>query len=77
MPVQLPCPVLLRLGLRGTAYDNPPVVGLMLEWRRSDAGWQGLVVWAERPLQGEGWELRQRWVRADAITPVAGAPGAR
>lgn len=65
MAVDLPCPMRLRLGGAGNAYSSPPLSGLLLEWRRVEAGHQGLVVWAQRvnALSGE-WEVRMRWLDA-------------
>jgi hypothetical protein len=41
--------------------------GLLLEWRRVAAGWQGRVV---RPvLDGSGWVVVEEWLPAELLTP--------
>jgi hypothetical protein len=43
--------------------------GLLLEWRRSDAGWEGRVVYAAQVRPGR-WALVEEWVAAAALTPA-------
>jgi hypothetical protein len=39
--------------------------GLLLEWRRTAAGWQGRVV---RPIrQGQGWAIVEDWIAAEQL----------
>ena len=41
--------------------------GLLLEWRRTLAGWQGRVV---RPVREEGcWVVVEEWLPAAMLTP--------
>jgi hypothetical protein len=40
--------------------------GLLLDWRRTPAGWQGRVVYPIR--QGSAWVVVEEWVRAEWLT---------
>ena len=46
--------------------------GLLLEWRQSPSGWEGLVVYAARlrvtPARSR-WGLVQEWLPGDLLTP--------
>jgi hypothetical protein len=42
--------------------------GLLLEWRRTTAGWQGRVV---RPvLEASGWIVVEEWLPAELLAPA-------
>ncbi|HEX4688287.1 MAG TPA: hypothetical protein VH228_16020 [Nocardioides sp.] len=42
--------------------------GLLVEWRRTRAGWQGRVV---RPVcQSGAWVLAEDWISAEMLTPA-------
>jgi hypothetical protein len=44
------------------------VPGLLIEWRRTAAGWQGRVVHPVRdPVDGAGWILVEEWLPATAL----------
>lgn len=51
--------------------SDPEAPGLLLEWRREDDGWLGLVIYAERHRgrRGDYWTARTQWVEAARITP--------
>lgn len=76
--VPLPCAVLIRVGLGSTLITAREHLGLLLEWKqvvddRGVVSWRGLVVYALPGVGREGcWELRQRWMPPDALTPVTG-----
>lgn len=76
----LPCPVLIRLTLGSTVVKPREHVGLLLEWKQvtDDRGvrsWRGLVVYAMPGVGKEGsWELSQRWMTPECLTPIAGRP---
>lgn len=76
--IALPCPVLIRVGLGSTLIAPREHLGLLLEWKQvvDDRGvrsWRGLVVYALPGVGKEGsWELRQRWMPPDALTPISG-----
>lgn len=76
MAADLPCPVLIRLTMGSTVVQPREHVGLLLEWKQATddrglASWRVLVVFALAGAGKEaGWELRQRWVPADTLTPI-------
>ena len=45
--------------------DHGRQPGLLLEWRRTAAGWQGRVVHPIR--QGSGWVIVEDWITADRL----------
>lgn len=78
MAMDLPCAVLIRIGVGSKVIDTREHLGLLLEWKqvaddRGVSSWRGLVVYA---LAGAGkagsWELRQQWMTPDALTPIGG-----
>lgn len=83
MAAALPSPVLIRLTLGSSRRGRREHVGLLLEWKqvadgRGVASRQGPVVFAlpgPGPGRGRGkagaWELRQRWMPAEALTPIS------
>ncbi len=42
--------------------------GLLVEWRRTSQGWEGLVVYAANLRPGE-WALVEEWLPAGLLTP--------
>ena len=59
-----PPPPVKRCWVTDNHGRNP---GLLLEWRRVAAGWQGRVV---RPVyDGSGWIVVEEWLPADVLTP--------
>lgn len=42
--------------------------GLLVEWRRTDAGWQGRVVYAAELRVGE-WSLVEEWLPSTLLSP--------
>ena len=44
--------------------------GVLLEWRRSDRGWDGLVVYVIPEPHGDGVRLVERWVDAEHLERV-------
>ncbi|MCM0619588.1 hypothetical protein [Nocardioides bruguierae] len=54
----------------GDAVDADGVKrpGLLLEWRRGEAGWEGLVVYVAR-VRGQRWGLVQEWLASAQLTP--------
>jgi hypothetical protein len=42
--------------------------GLLVEWRRTDAGWQGRVVYAAELRAGE-WSLVEEWLPSTLLSP--------
>jgi hypothetical protein len=42
--------------------------GLLVEWRRSRAGWEGRVVYAAR-LRPDTWALVEEWLPASLLAP--------
>ncbi len=42
--------------------------GLLVEWRRTPAGWEGRVAYAAALRPGE-WALVEEWLPADLLTP--------
>jgi hypothetical protein len=42
--------------------------GLLVEWRRTDAGWQGRVVYAAELRTGQ-WSLVEEWLPASLLAP--------
>ena len=42
--------------------------GLLVEWRRTTASWEGRVVYAVTLRPGE-WALVEEWLPADLLTP--------
>lgn len=42
--------------------------GLLVEWRRTTASWEGRVVYAAMVRPGE-WALVEEWIPADLLTP--------
>ena len=48
--------------------DHGRVPALLIEWRRTPAGWQGRVVHPVRdPVDGVGWILVEEWLPAGAL----------
>lgn len=48
--------------------EHGQLPGLLLEWRRTAAGWQGRVV---RPvLDGGAWIVVEEWLSAERLAPV-------
>ena len=48
--------------------DHGRVPALLIEWRRTAAGWQGRVVHPVRdPVDGVGWILVEEWLPAAAL----------
>jgi hypothetical protein len=43
--------------------------GLLVEWRRTDAGWQGRVVYAAELRVGE-WSLVEEWLPSTLLSPA-------
>lgn len=72
----LPCPVPIRLSLGSTVVQPREHVGLLLEWRQvaDDCGVTSghrLVVFVLAGPGKEGaWELRQRWLPVETLTPI-------
>lgn len=48
--------------------------GLLLEWRRDDNGWQGLVAYATDEPSGLGCRLLVRWLPAGQLEPTGHSP---
>jgi hypothetical protein len=48
-------------------HEHGRVPGLLLEWRRTAAGWQGRVVHPVRDPGGPGWVLVEEWLPAGAL----------
>ena len=44
--------------------------GVLLEWRRTERGWDGLVAYVIPEPHGEGIRLVERWVGADHLERV-------
>lgn len=42
--------------------------GLLVEWRRTDLGWQGRVVYAAELRAGE-WSLVEEWLPSTLLSP--------
>jgi hypothetical protein len=42
--------------------------GLLVEWRRAAAGWEGRVVYAAELRAGQ-WALVEEWLPATLLTP--------
>jgi hypothetical protein len=51
--------------------DQGRTPGLLLEWRRTAAGWQGLVVHPQP--DGPTWSLVEEWLSADRLEPADSA----
>lgn len=51
-----------------TAEPYGRLPGLLLEWRRTEAGYQGRVV---RPVYDDGWILVEEWLPAELLQPAA------
>jgi len=50
--------------------EHARLPGLLLEWRRTAARWQGRVV---RPvLEEAGWVVVEEWLPADCLAPIDG-----
>ena len=45
--------------------------GLLLEWRKQDTGWVGLVTYVMADDAG-GFSLVQEWVGSEALKPLTG-----
>jgi hypothetical protein len=43
--------------------------GLLVEWRQSEAGWEGRVVYAAEVRPGR-WALVEEWLAASVLTPL-------
>lgn len=43
--------------------------GLLVEWRRGPAGWEGRVVYAVR-LRPDTWQLVEEWLPGALLTPA-------
>ncbi|MGN6251129.1 MAG: hypothetical protein ACTHNS_04850 [Marmoricola sp.] len=78
MPVDLPCPVLIRIGAGSSIIQTRERLGLLLEWKqvrddRGVASWVGLVVYALPAVGRAGsWELSLRWMGPEWLTPLLG-----
>jgi hypothetical protein len=46
--------------------------GLLLEWRRDDERWMGLVAYVVQEAADGGVRLVQRWVPAALLAPITG-----
>lgn len=44
--------------------------GVLLEWRRTDRGWRGLVAYVMPEPYGDGVRLVERWLPADHLERV-------
>ena len=44
--------------------------GVLLEWRRADPGWAGLVAYVIPEPHGHGVSLAERWIGADHLERV-------
>lgn len=42
--------------------------GLLVEWRRTSAGWEGRVIYARRMPHG-GWGQVEEWLSQGSLTP--------
>lgn len=80
MAIALPTPVLIRIGMGSSIIATREHIGLLLEWKqvtddRGHRSWRGLVVYAMPGVGKAGsWELSQRWMTPDCLTPIAGRP---
>ena len=51
--------------------EHGRVPALLIEWRRTAAGWQGRVVHPVRdPVDGVGWILVEEWLPAESLVPA-------
>jgi hypothetical protein len=48
-------------------HEHGRLPGLLIEWRRTAAGWQGRVVHPVRDPAGAGWILVEEWLPAAAL----------
>lgn len=81
MAIDLPTPVVIRVGMGSKVIATREHVGLLLEWKqvvvdgRGARSWRGLVVYAMPGVGKEDiWELRQRWMSPECLTPIVGRP---
>jgi hypothetical protein len=43
--------------------------GLLVEWRQTEPGWQGRVLYCAR-LRRDAWVVVEEWLPADLLTPL-------
>ena len=67
-PVPDPCPArhCWVADADGHGVKRP---GLLVEWRRSEVGWEGRVVYVAR-LRPGAWQLVEEWLPAALLTPL-------
>ena len=53
-------------------HQHGRVPGLLIEWRRTAAGWQGRVVHPVRDPSDGSWILVEEWLPAAALTASRG-----
>lgn len=44
------------------------LAGLLVEWRKTDVGWEGLVI--TRLTEEGAWMTVERWIHEDDLVPV-------
>lgn len=66
-PNRPPCPA-KHCWISLPVDDSAPRPGLLLEWRKGEAGrWEGRVVYLAM-LRGERWSLVEEWIPAALLT---------